>query len=524
YSGIGKSSVVNELHKALVPQRGFFAAGKFDQFKRDIPYATLVQALEGLIRQILSKNEAEVAGWREALQQAVSPNGQLIAGLIPQVELIIGKQPPVPELPPQEARQRFQLVLLRLLGVFARQEHPLALFLDDLQWLDAATLELLNRLLIEGELRHLLLIGAYRDNEVDATHPLARAIESMRKAGVKVGEIVLAPLTPEDVQTLIADSLSCTPERVLPLAELIHGKTGGNPFFTIEFFSALADEGLLVFDLNTRAWTWDTRRIRAKEFTDNVVDLMVAKLSRLPEETRETLKQFACLGNVVDTATLVLVHDQPEKDIDATLLEAVRAGLIFPVNHGYTFLHDRVQEAAYSLIPEAAQAEAHLHIARQLLAGTPADTLEGEVFEIVNQFNRAVALIVSPHERVQVAGLNLMAGIRAQKSIAYTSALNYLKAGCSLLEDDCWERHYRLTYALEFNRARCEFLTGDLSAATDCLSKLSLCVDNLVDLAAVSCLRIAIYTAMRRNERAIEVCCEFLRKTGVQWSPHPTKP
>ncbi|HEX7261764.1 MAG TPA: serine/threonine-protein kinase PknK, partial [Luteolibacter sp.] len=523
YSGIGKSSVVNELHKALVSPHGLFAAGKFDQFKRDIPYATLVQALEELIRQILSKNEAEVAGWRDALQNAVSPNGQLVVGLIPQVELIIGKQPPVPELPPQEAKKRFQMVLERLLGVFAQQEHPLALFLDDLQWLDAATLELLGQLLVEGKLRHLLVIGAYRKNEVDAHHPLLRAIESMRKAGVRVGEIVLAPLALGDVCALIADSFSCEQERVLSLAGLIYEKTGGNPFFTIEFFSVLADEGLLVFDPNTQEWTWDTRRIRAKGFTDNVVDLMVAKLSRLPEETREILKQFSCLGNLVETATLSLVVGKPDKVIDAALVEAVHAGLIFPMNHGYRFLHDRVQEAAYSLIPEAEQAEAHLRIGRLLLAGTAEDDLEDEVFDLVNQFNRAVALILSRQERERVAELNLMAGIRAKKSGAYISALNYLRAGCGLLEDDCWESQPGLTYALEYNRAGCEYLTGEFDSAEERLSLLARHPGDLTEAAAVTCLRIELYVAMLRFDRALEVGLEFLQRTGIRWSSHPTK-
>ncbi len=237
YSGVGKSSVVNELHKALVPPRGLFAAGKVDQYKRDIPYATLAQAFQKLMREILAKSEAEVDRWRHALLEAVGANGQLMVNLIPEVEFVIGKQPPVADLPPQEAQGRFQLVFRRFLGVFARPEHPLALFLDDLQWLDAATLELLERLITDPDVRHLMLIGAYRDNEVNASHPLVRTLATIRDAGARTRDIVLAPLCLDDVVRLTAESLRCGPNSARPLAELVHGKTGGNPFFTIQFIT-----------------------------------------------------------------------------------------------------------------------------------------------------------------------------------------------------------------------------------------------------------------------------------------------
>ena len=283
YSGVGKSSVVNELHKVLVPPRGLFAAGKFDQYKRDVPYATLAQAFQMLVRQILVKSEAEVDHWRHALLEALGPNGQLMVNLIPEVEFVIGKQPPVAELPPQEARSRFQLVFRRFLGAFARPEHPLALFLDDLQWLDTATLELLERLVTDPDVRHVLLIGAYRDNEVSSSHPLMRTLAAIRDAGARAQEIVLAPLGLDDVERLVADALHCGPDSAGPLALLVHEKTGGNPFFAIQFLTALAEEGLLRFDRGAAAWIWDLDRIRAKGYSANVVDLMLGKLRRLPQ-------------------------------------------------------------------------------------------------------------------------------------------------------------------------------------------------------------------------------------------------
>src|SRR6185436_14948139 len=297
YSGIGKSSVVNELHKALVPPRGLFASGKFDQYKRDIPYSTLAQAFQSLTRRLLARSEADLATWRAALLEALGPNGRLMIDLVPELKHIVGDQPPVPDLPPQDARRRFQVVLRRFIGVFARPEHPLALFLDDLQWLDAATLDLLEDLLTPAGVQHLMLIGAYRDNEVTAAHPLMHKLEAIRSAGANVQEITLAPLAGEDVRQLIADALRCEPERAAPLAKLVHEETAGNPFFLIQFLHTLAEEGWLAFDHEKGRWSWDLGRIRAKGYTDNLVDLMVAKLTRLTVTTQKAVQQLACLGN-----------------------------------------------------------------------------------------------------------------------------------------------------------------------------------------------------------------------------------
>jgi predicted ATPase len=522
YAGIGKSSVVNELHQALVPSRGLFASGKFDQYKRDIPYATLAQAFQSLVRSILGQSEAELSGWRDAIQQAVGPNGQLIVNLIPELELVIGKQPPLPDLPPQDRQARFQLVFRRFLGVFARPEHPLALFLDDLQWLDAATLDLLQHLVTEPEVRHLLLVSAYRDNEVSPLHPLMRTLEVIRQAGGRVQEIVLAPLRLDDVGQLVADALHAGRKRVRPLAELVSEKTGGNPFFAIQFVTALAEDGLLAFDPDASAWQWDMDRIRAKGITDNVVDLMAGKLNRLPGATQEALKQLACLGNGAQTATLGIVLGVSEEAVHVALWEVVHAGLVFRRNNDYTFLHDRVQEAAYALVAEGERAAIHLRIGRLLVAHNPSEQLEETIFDIVNQLNRGIALITSQEEREQVAELNLMAGKRAKTSTAYAAALTYFAAGRMLLAEDSWERQYRLTFDLEFHRAECEYLTVDPKAAEERLSILSHRASNVVDQAAVTCAQVTLYTALDRIDRAAAVCLECLSRFGLQWSAHPT--
>jgi len=523
YSGIGKSSVVNELHKVLIPPRGLFASGKFDQYKRDIPYATLAQAFQSLVRPLLGQSEAELGQWRDALREALGPNGQLIVNLVPALEVVIGKQPTVPDLPPQDAKNRFQIVFRRFLGVFARPEHPLALFLDDLQWLDAATLDLLENLFTRPDVQHLMLIGAYRDNEVSSTHPLVRKLEAIRQAGAIVQEIVLAPLAREDLGRLIADSLHCEPERVAPPAQLVHQKTAGNPFFGIQFLYALGEEALLTFDHGHARWSWDLNRIHAKVYTDNVVDLMVGKLNRLPIETQKALQQLACMGNSAEFALLAMVYEDSKEEMHSDLWEAVRTGLVVRSEGTYRFLHDRVQEAAYSLIPADLRAAAHLRIGRLLAAQAPPHKREEAIFEIVNQFNRGAALITSEEEREQLAELNLIAGKRAKASTAYASALTYLVAGAALLAEDSWERRHPLTFALELNRAECAFLTGALAEAERRLTALLARAATTVECASVTCLRADLYTTLNQSDRAVTVCLDYLRKMGIEWSPHPTK-
>jgi PAS domain S-box-containing protein len=522
YSGIGKSSVVNELHKVLVPPRGLFASGKLDQYKRDIPYAMLAQAIQSLVRPLLGKSDTELAGWRNALQEALGPNARLITDLVPEVKLIVGEPPPVPELPPQDARRRFQLVLRRFLGVFARPEHPLALFLDDLQWLDAATLDLLEDVLTQSDVRHLMLIGAYRDNEVDGAHPLMRKLDAIRQAGAPVQEITLAPLARDDLAQLIADALRCEPTRAAALAHLVHEKTGGNPFFAIQFLSTLAEEELLVFDHGQARWVWDLDRIHAKRYTDNIADLMVGKLTRLPSETQKALQQLACLGNITDINMLSLVRGSSEEQLHEALWDAVRLELVERRDGSYQFAHDRVREAAYSLIAEESRTETHLRIGRLLVSHTPPEKREEAIFEIVNQLNRGVALITSRDEREQLAELNLIAGRRAQSSTAYVSALTYLVAGRALLSDESWDHHYDLVFGLEFHLAESEFLTGNITTADDRLSRLAQRVRLTEHIAVVVRLRVILYTALDRSDRAVQVCLEYLERTGVHWSPRPT--
>ena len=522
YSGVGKSSVVNELHKALVPSRGLFASGKFDQYKRDIPYATLAQAFQQLARQILGQSERELGQWRAAILQALGPNGQLMVNLIPDLELIIGHQPAVAELPPQDAQNRFQMVFRRLLAVFARPEHPLALFLDDLQWLDAATLHLLQYLITHDEVRHLLLIGAFRDNEVSLSHPLMRTLAELRKTAVPIHEIGLANLGLEDVSRLVRDTLHCERERAHPLAQLVYKKTGGNPFFAIQFFAMLAEEGLLAFDPEAAIWKWDLARIRDKGYTDNVVVLMGGKLRRFSTTTQEALKQLACLGNVAEIATLTLVYGEAAAGMHAALWEAVHAGLVFRLGTSYKFLHDRIQQAAYALIPEEQRAETHLRIGRVLLASMSADELAERLFDVANQLNQGAARLVDPAEKAQVATIDLRTGRKARASAAYASACVYFAAGMTLLNETDWVSHYELMFSLCLERAECEFLTGHFDTAEQLLEALLKRGASKVDQAAVYRLQIQLYIVNGKYPQAVSSALTCLRLFGIDIPAHPT--
>src|SRR4051812_38737413 len=515
YSGIGKSSVVNELHKALVPPRGLFASGKFDQYKRDIPYATLAQAFQSLIRPMLGLPEADLAPWRDAIQQALGPNGRLVVALVPELELIIGPQPAVPELPAQDAQNRFQMVFRRFLGVFAKKEHPLALFLDDLQWLDNATLKLIEHLVSHAETRYLLLIGAYRNNEVGPSHPLVLTLDSIRKTQAKVSEIVLAPLGVDDLGRLVADALHCEPARARSLAQLVHEKTAGNPFFVIQFLTTLVEERLVEFDARTAAWRWDVRRIEGKGFTDNVVELMIAKLKRLPGATQQAMTLLACLGNLAEAETLAIVGSSSVDELDAALWEAVRAGFVMRIDGTYRFVHDHIQEAAYSLIPQTQQTQTHLRIGRLLLARLTADAAAEEVFAVVNQLNRAVELVTSAEEKASLLRMNVVAGKKAKSAIAYTSARNYLAKAAALSTPDAWTRLNKETFELHLLLAECEYLVGNFAAADRLFDLILANARSDVDRAEVYGLRMKLYQVAGKYDDGVAVALDALRLFGV---------
>jgi len=535
-SGVGKSSVVRSLEEQVVPPRGLFAAGKFDQSRRELPYASLADAFRGLIDRILRQPAPHRDHWRRELREAVGDNGALMTALIPNLALLIGAAPDAPALPPQEAQNRFDRLFHRVLQVLARPEHPLVLFLDDLQWLDRATLDLLDRLLAHGGVGHLLLVGAYRGDEVGPDHPLLALIQRVRAAGRDLDreEITLAPLTPADLRRMVAGSLGRQPDEVAALADLLHGRTGGNPFFATQLLIALERSGRLRPDPADGRWGWDLdavrEAIREGRSGDSVAALMTERLGRLPPVTRILLARLAGLGAGVRLATLALASGLPAEAVEGALEAAVAQGLLLRNGEDYRFLHDRVQEGAYALVPDTERGALHLAMARALRGGlatdlaaapTPAPDAAERLFEVVGQYDRCLPLVVEPGEREEVAALHLAAGHRAKAASAHGSALAYALGGLSLLDGDHWERQHRLSFALEHLRAECEFLNGDLPLAEQRLGDLVGRADTPADRAAITALLVTVHTAIDRSDRAIESCLTYLRGVGTDWPAHP---
>ncbi len=523
YSGIGKSALVGQLHRPIKEQRGYFVAGKFDQYQRDIPYATLAQALRDLVQQLLAESEERIAGWRQQIQAAVGVNGQLIVDVLPQVELIIGSQAPVAALPPAEAQNRFRLVFQRFVAVFGNQEHPLTLFLDDMQWADAASLQFIEHLLTQPDTRFLLLIAAYRDNEVNAAHPLTGTLEAIRDSGATMVGIRLPPLSCMDLNQLIADTLHAPLSSCEPLSRVVFERTEGNPFFFTQFLDALHKEGVLRHDPQAHAWRWDLDQIRRRDFADNVADLMAGKLRRLPQPAQETLQLAACLGNKFDLRHLALVGALAEDETGQRLSAAVHEDLIVLANGHGKFLHDRIQQAAYALTPETRRAEVHLHIGRTLAARLTADEIDRHLFDLANQFNRGAELLTDPDENARVAEIHLRAGRKAKASAAYASACSYLSAGMVLFDEADWKSRYELQFCLWLDRAECELLRGDFDTAERLIATLLRTATSKLDLAAAYRLKVDLHLIKAENTQAIESGLACLREFGIDPPSHPTQ-
>ncbi|WP_437815281.1 AAA family ATPase [Sorangium sp. So ce1078] len=522
YSGIGKSSLVAELHRPIARERGFFLSGKFDQLKRDIPYHAFLQAFRGLVQEMLCVSEEEIERWRQRLREALGPNGGLLAGVLPELELLLGPQPPVPELPAVEAQHRVHATLQRFVAACARKERPMVLFLDDLQWADAASLQLLDQLITYAEAERLLLIGAYRDNEVGPAHPLSLMLADARKRGAVISDIVLAPLSASDVGALVAGAVHAGADQVEPLSRLVYEKTGGNPFFVLQFLLALHEEGLIAFDADEAAWRWDIAAIQDKGFTDNVVELMAGKLKRLSASTQDALKLAACLGSSLTLDTLAVVANRQAAELRDALEEAVREGLLLRRNGSYRFLHDRVQQAAHALIPAAQLAEVHLCIGRLLLKGRSAGESEETLFDIVGHLNRGAALIRSPAERGDLAALNLRAGRRAKAAAAHETAAALFGAGMALLGEDRWETQYQLTYDLSLERAHAAYITGSFEEAERLLEELMNRARTKIETAAVVELAAAVSQTRGQCARAVGIGLSWLRACDINLPLHPS--
>jgi predicted ATPase/transcriptional regulator with GAF, ATPase, and Fis domain len=515
YSGIGKTSLINELYRPIVQRRGTFVAGKFDQVVRNIPFGAFAQALRALMWQLLADREDQLAALRVRLLDALSANGGVLARIVPEIALIIGPQPAPPPLDPAEERNRFLYVVQRFVGVLARADHPLVVFLDDLQWADPATLDLIHALLTDEDIRYLFIIGAYRDNEVGADHLLTWAIARAESAQVPIGRVSLSPLSEPDLLRFLRDTLRDAEERLVPLARLIQRKTDGNPFFVIQFIQTLAQEGLLSFDHERRRWISRMDAIAAAGMTDNVVDLMSRRIRRLAEPAQRVLSVAACVGGRFDVATLVTVGRQPGETVVGALGEAESVGLIQRVVDtraagadrqvdAYAFVHDRVQQAAYDLIPDEHKPPLHLDIGRLMLRSCGGDVPDGQVFEIVNHLNIGSPLVSSADERLTVTRLNLVSGRKAKRSTAYRAAAAYCDRGIALIGEAGWASHYGLLFSLHLEAAECRYLLGAFDEADAHVAQLIGRAENDLDRARVHALRIVLYENQSRYGDALE--------------------
>lgn len=540
YSGIGKSAVVHEVHKPITQHKGYFISGKFDQFKRNIPYSSLIQAFQSLMQQLLTESQEKLQNWKEKLLKALENNGQLVIEVLPELELIIGQQPAVAELAPTEAQNRFNRVFRQFIHVFTQKEHPLVIFLDDLQWADSATLKILQLLMGDKDSKYLLLIGAYRDNEVSPEHLLNQTLEALQKSGIFVSNILLKPLNLKQVIQLVTETLQGS-KQVEPIGELIWNKTGGNPFFVTQLLSALYQENLLKFDFKNTCWKWNLEEIQAIGITDkSVVELIVSRIQKLPKATQNILKLAACVGARFTLDILSIVNETSPSVTANQLWDALQAGLILPLSEayriplnfhpeqeevipltfdpkrvGYKFLHDRVQQAAYSLIPDEEKQATHFKIGQLLLQHIPPEQLEDNIFDIVNQLNAGINKLNLQQKKDELIRLNLSAGRKAKAATAYEPATKYFKVGLSLLSPDSWVDCYHLTLQLFVEAVEVEYLSANFEQAESLAEIVLEKAKTLLDCVKIYELKIQFNQAQSQMLKAVNTGLQVLALLGV---------
>lgn len=537
YSGVGKTAVVNEVHKPIVRQKGYFIKGKYDQFQRNIPFSAFVQALRDLMGQLLSENDAQLQQFKDKILAAVGENGQVIIEVIPELEKIIGSQPVVAELSGTAAQNRFNLSFQKFIQVFTTKEHPLVIFLDDLQWVDTASLNLLKLLMSDVDSQYLLLIGAYRDNEVNSAHPLILKLDEIHKNQGIVNTITLTPLRQYDLNQLVADTLHCSVQKAFPLTQAVAQKTQGNPFFATQFLKALYEDRLIYFNPEEGFWQCDLAQVKLAAVSEDVVEFVGKRLQKLNFVTQDVLKLAACIGNEFDLKTLAIVRQTSEVETATDLWVALKEGLILPttevykfytaetteinpvqgshISVSYKFLHDRIQQAAYSLIPENQKKQTHFQIGQLLLNSTPESEREEKSFEIVNQLNYGVELISTTSERDELAALNLYACRKARSATAYQAGREYADVGLFLLRKNGWKQQYEMSLAFHDLAAELASLCGDFEAMEQLIEIVMAQTHTVLEQANV--YRIKIQSNASRNQitEAINIALKFLQHLGV---------
>lgn len=499
-SGIGKSTLVNELHKPIVEKRGYFIAGKHELLKMNIPYKAIIQAFKEIIKEILTESNESLTSWKEKILDAIGDNASVITDIISEVELIIGEQPPVQPLPAAESQNRFNLVFLNFIKVFAQKEHPLVLFIDDLQWADNATLNFLKVILTDSSLKYFLLFGAYRHNEIDKSHQFSLMCDSLKKENISWKDIRLEALKENDIVNLLSDTLHSDNTKVQPLAQLIYTKTGGNPFFIKEFLKKLYESKLINFK---QGWQWELSSVKQAGITENVVDLMAEKIKSLPSDTWSILKIACCKGVTFDIKDISQINNKTEIETLKALTKAINEGIITKVDNTLNFVHDKVREAAYSIIDEDEKINIHHKIGITILKNSDLTKNEEVVFTIANQLNLAIKLLNS-EEKAQLIDINLKAGIKAKSSTAYSAAVDFFESSIKILQEDSWTQNYTKTFSLYSELSEVKYLAGNYEDAEQLFETALEKSQNKKDKVKIYSLQIAKDCALSKFSEALE--------------------
>ncbi|MBU0991790.1 MAG: diguanylate cyclase [Proteobacteria bacterium] len=518
--GIGKSTLVNEIYKPITAKRGYFISGKYERIRRDVPYSAIIEAFQRLIRNILSESEERITIWKNNLLAALGPNGKVIADIIPEVALIIGKSPNIPLLEPVQARNRFNVVFKNFVSVFTQKDHPVALFLDDLQWADLASLQMIRYLITSLDINYLFVIGSYRDNEVTEAHPLMDTLDEIEKAHIQIDKVYLLSLQEKDVIRLITDFLKCPQEHGDALGKLVYRKTSGNPFFVNQFMKILYDKKVLKLD-GASGWQWDFDRINQMQVTDNVVNLLAENIITLPSDSLEVLKFCACIGTHFDLETISTGMLKPIDSILKDLTILINDGYIGESAGIYKYQHDRIQEAAYSLISDEEKIALHYIIGRLELARTQENDLKHTLFYIVDHLNLGISLVTGKEDREELVRLNLKAAKKAKVSAAFSPALKYLENGIALLEKNCWEKQYDLSLDIYTEAVETAYINGDLEKMDRFAEIVIEKAHTLVDKAKVFNIKINASYLQQDFSSSIELGFRTLKLFGIDLTEKP---
>ncbi|MGE5614934.1 MAG: AAA family ATPase [Bacillota bacterium] len=536
YAGTGKTMLVNEVLKPIASQKGFFAYGKFDQLRQNIPYAPFASAMGSVIRQLMIESSKDLEAWRKKIRRALGQSGAVIAGLIPEVEMIIGYQPPVETLRPIEAQNRFLMVFGNFIKVFAEKDHPLVIFLDDLQWADLSSLQLIRNLCRDAGSSCLLLVGAYRDNEVTEKHPLSVALEDIKNNGTTVRQIYLDRFTRMETRDFIAEALHCSREKAEGLARILYQKTCGIPFFLCRLLKSVCDDNIIKFNMKKGCWEWKTEAVHGLQTPDDIAGLVSQRMQKLPEETRAVIRLAACIGNTFDLKILSYLCDKDEDEITRVLMPAVQEELVLPVPHerkdllgsyhgtvsgAYEFLHDMVRQASYSLLTEEERKKTHVNAGRLILQNIGHNGADVKILPILDHINRGLDLIKDQEERLKLAEYNLAAGRKAKSSAAFDPALSYFRAGIELLPDDSWKSCYQLCSALYLECAQCEYLVGDTSKAEQLFDVIIRQMETELERADVYTLKMELYSGTGEYPKATQIGLNALKRLGMNFPEYP---